>query len=640
MNRISYKMRIYWLVTFVLMVSSVLADAQEQTKSNVSSLIPLPIVQGWVDNEHFLLQRKTEGSLPSEVVLVEANTGKETLAPSMSSEKQKSNENLIAFTRGNDLYLSHPVRKKETRVTVDGTDEILNGSVSWVYMEEIFRPRAYWWSPDNKQLAFFRFDDSKVPVFMITDASGKSETIVKQHYPKAGDVNPSVKIGVVNTQGAPIVWADFDEHSDQYFGKPVWRPDGSSLLVERLNRGQDSLSIYEIDIENGRKRLIFQESQRTWIDLGKLNRIRFLKNKGRFIIQSDKTGWNHLYLFESGGKLIKQVTQGDYAVKDIVFIDEKKEIIFFTCRKDNVTNVDLYQIGFDGRNQKRISFGNYSFDVTSVSPSGKYFILQYSNIFSPARMVLVNNQGRIIKELGDAKGADFNLASFRKEEIVWVKSEDNNFDLPMRIIWPQSMQLNRKYRVSISIYGGPGSHLVNNNWNPFSYNLIDSVIYVNMDHRGSGLFGKKGMDYLHRRLGYWEMKDYIQCVKWLIANAQADPTQIEIQGSSYGGYLTCLALTYGADFFTAGSAWAPVTDWHFYDTHYTERYMDTPKENPEGYKNSSVLTYANKLKGRLQIAHGMIDDNVHLQNSIHLIDTLQKLGKKFEMMFYPYRKHR
>ena len=257
-------------------------------------------------------------------------------------------------------------------------------------------------------------------------------------------------------------------------------------------------------------------------------------------------------------------------------------------------------------------------------------------------MTLVDNKGKIIKEIGDSKAEAFDKTDLATTELLRVKSDDNLYDLPMKVTWPKNMDKNKKYPVLISIYGGPNAGTCWDSWTlngAQQFYAKEGLIQVVMDHRASGHFGKEGVNYMYRNLGYWEMKDYSTMVKWLVANGSADPTKICITGFSYGGYMTCYALTYGSDVFTHGMAGGSVTDWSFYDTHYTERYMDTPAENPEGYKNSSVLNYVDKYKGELQIVHGLMDDNVHIQNSINLISKLQDGKKDFEFMEYSGGRH-
>ena len=640
---------------------------------------PLPQVIEWVDESHVVIRK--DGRL----YLIDGKTGKESdyIAPTvnkgnievkpeivtkgtdlylrkntediqLTNDKDKENNptlspdgNYLAYSRKNNLYAVNLSTKKETQLTTDGTDLILNGYSSWVYMEEILgratQHKAFWWSPDSKRIAYFHSDDTKVPVFTITGEAGLHGTIEQERYPKVGDPNPEVKVGIVSPDGGATVWADFNASDDQYFGMPYWRPDGSSLLVQWMNRLQDKLIVYDVNVATGNKTPFYTEQQKTWIDLDNNDRITFLKNGKGFILNSDATGWKHLYYYDMSGKLINAVTSGMYTVTDMNYIDEKNGIVYFTARsRENTATRDYYRVNLDGKKLQRLTFGNYNHAFINASPNREYFVTSYNNSSTPTKMTLVNNKGKIVKELADAKGADFDTYNLAKTEIVRVKSDDGLYDLPMKITWPLNMQPGKKYPVLISVYGGPDAGTVSDNFQLTGnqqWYAKEGLIQVAMDHRASGHFGKEGVNYMYHNLGYWEMKDYSTMVKYLIANGSADPTKICITGFSYGGYMSCLALTYGSDVFTYGMAGGSVTDWTLYDSHYTERFMGTPANNPEGYKTSSVLNYVDRYKGGLQIVHGVIDDNVHMQNSLQLVGKLQEAKKDFEFMIYPGGRH-
>jgi dipeptidyl-peptidase 4 len=561
--------------------------------------------------------------------------------PTLSPDNQ-----YVAFTRNNNLYTINLASKKETQLTFDGTDVILNGYASWVYYEEILgrasRYKSFWWSPDSKKIAYMRMDERMVPMFPIYSEEGQHGFIEQTRYPKAGDKNPEVKVGVVNADGGNTIWADFNEKDDQYFGLPYWKPDGSALWIQWAPRSQENLKIYEMNLTDGSKKEVYDEQQKTWVTLEGNSRISFLKNGKQFILESDASGWDHLYLHDMTGKRINAITSGNYRVTAVNLVDEKNQIVYFTCRKDNSARYDLYKVKFDGTGLTRLSFGDYTHRNIQLSPNGTYFITTYSNTSTPDVMALVNNKGKVIKELGNAKGDDFTTTSLATTELLRVKSEDGKYDLPLRIVWPANYDKNKKYPLLISIYGGPDAGTVYDGWQlnmQQQWYAKEGLIQVAMDHRASGHFGKEGVNYMHRNLGYWEMKDWITIVKWLIGNASVDKNKVCISGFSYGGYMTCYALTYGADYFTHGLAGGSVTDWSLYDTHYTERFMDTPAENPEGYKSSSVYSYLDKYKGLLRIYHGTMDDNVHVQNSLQLVKKLQEKKKHFEFMLYPGGRH-
>lgn len=651
----------------------------QYAKSDFTGIIqPLPVVLQWTDARHFILATKDKVRFS-----VDAATGAETpldttikteaaasaaydkdndlfikingVEIKLTNDKDKENNptmspdgQYVAFTKNNDLYTININTKKENRLTTDGSAVILNGYSSWVYMEEILgratHYRAFWWSPNSKQLAFFRSDDSKVPVFVITNAKGLHGEVENTHYPKVGDANPAVKVGIVAATGGDVVWTKIDEKADQYFGLPYWTPDGSALLVQWMPRSQEELKIYSVDPATGVLKDFYTEQQKTWValdDEGK--RIHFLKNGKGFVLMSDKTGWKHLYYYDMTGKLINPITTGKFTVTDLELVDEKNNLVYFSARgKENTARMDLYRVQLNGKNLQRLTFGDYNHNNISLSPDGNYFITTYSNVATPTKMTLLTNKGKVIKELADGKGpqfADYNLAT---TEMIRVKSDDGLYELPMKVTWPLKMDPNKKYPVLISIYGGPDAGTCWDSWALNGQQQLlakEGLIQVVMDHRASGQFGKEGVNYMHRDLGHWELVDYGTMVKWLIANKQADASKICITGFSYGGYMSCLAVTKAANIFTHAMAGGPVTDWTLYDSHYTERLMDLPSENPEGYQSSSVLNFVNQYKGRLQIVHGEIDDNVHMQNSVQLINKLEDAKKDFEMMIYPGGRH-
>ena len=554
----------------------------------------------------------------------------------------------IAFTRKNDLYTLRLADNKETRLTFDGSDLILNGYASWVYMEEILGRssayRAFWWSPNSKHLAFFRADDSEVPLFTITDAPGQGGYVETLHYPKPGNPIPKVKTGIVSPDGGTVVWAKTDDTQEFYFALPYWRPDSKALWLQWCNREQNHLKILETNIATGELILLYEEAvPESWIDIDSEPRIRFLESGKGFLLTSDKSGWRNLYLHDMEGKLINPVAEGKFSVLNVPRIDEKEKVVFFTCYKDNIACEDLYRVGLDGKKYQRLTFGEYSHRV-SISPNGKYFVTTYSNTTTPPKVSLYTTQGKFVCEVQDTKTDNLELYERPIAEFITLKSEDGKFDLPMRVIWPINMEPGKKYPLAVNIYGGPRSIGVRVGWSDFFGGIThqyakEGLIQVWIDHRGAGHSGKAGSNYMYKNLGYWEMKDYSHCVKWLIQNKQADPSKVFITGFSYGGYITSYALTYGADTFTHGIAGGSVTDWLLYDATYTERFMNTPQNNPEGYKRSAVLPYVKQLKGKLLLTHGLRDENVHIQNTWQLVNQLQEQNKEFELMVYPESRH-
>lgn len=665
------------MALFILSTDAANAQTQKLTYEQAWNQSPsltkkISAFEGWADPNHYIERsnnqlfkvnvktgKKESYSYPvntstnvfvkdKDVFIQYPNSPAKQLTQSPEVEEQNPtlspDGKFVAFTRKSDLYGLEIASGKEIRYTTDGTDVIYNGWSSWVYYEEILgRPtnyRAFWWSPDSKEIAFMRFDDTKVPMFPIYVSKGQHGYLEETRYPKAGDPNPEVKVGFVKAEGSPIVWADFNEKDDQYFGQPYWSFDSKSIMVQWMNRDQTNLKFYAVNPSNGQKSEIYNEEQPTWINLDHDERITYLADNKHYILKSDKTGWAHYYLYTLDGKLVNPITSGDWQVTSIERIDEKGKVLYFTARKENSATRDLYRIGFDGKDMKRLTFGDYTHNVL-VSPDGKYFITNYSNIHTPNKVALVDNKGKVVKELADSKADDFANYKVAKREYLTIPSDDGKFNLPLIITYPTDFDETKQYPVIMSIYGGPDAGSVRNTWKGVSgeYWSQEGIIQIEADHRASGHFGKQGVAWMHRNLGNWELVDYITVAKWLKAKPWVAKDKLLITGHSYGGYMTCLALTKGAEYFNYGIAGAPVTGWELYDTHYTERWMDTPQQNPEGYKNGSILPYVDQYKGRLRIMHGDMDDNVHMQNTIQLVDALTDRAVPFELMIYPGSRH-
>ncbi len=661
--------------------SPTLAQTQELTKEQILNrdfgeiVNPMPRILTWTDGTTFVMAKPENGEYT--YVQVNAETGEEEsysrsqqtasrvavrngdiyytngdsdqqLTKTEADEKNPTlspDKSKVAFTRAHDLYVIDIETGNEERITNDGSDVIYNGWSSWVYMEEILgrstQHKAFWWSPDSKKIAFMRFDDSPVRIFPLHSVEDSYGTLIEQRYPKAGFENPKVKIGVANLANNSIAWADYNQNDDQYFGMPYWTPQGNRLWTQWMNRDQDSLIIHEINLQDGSKTEIYSETQETWIDLDSGDRLTFLEDNAGFLMMSDKTGWMHIYHYDMQGSLVNQITSGEWTVSDIEHIGQNEGELYFSARKENSARSDLYKVNLDGSNMQRLTFGEYSHN-TSVSPNGAYFVTTYSNVSTPPKMHLMNGDGEKMKLLGDSKGSKFDNYNLASTELLRVKTEDG-FDLPVSVTWPMNIDESKKYPVLISIYGGPGSTGVMDRWGGLGLNQWwgnEGLIQITIDHRGSGHFGKEGMNYMHRDLGRWEIADYTTAMQYLIDNYEfIDADRIGITGFSYGGYVTSLALTKGADLFDFGLAGGSVTDWHLYDTHYTERYMDRPQDNEEGYKSSSVMTYVDDYEGHLLIVHGSMDDNVHMQNSLQLVSALESAGKDFEFIPYMGGKH-
>lgn len=638
-------------------VSLVMIPAAGQIQTDPDLEKPLPRITEWKDNSHYVMVEYGQKPGESQTYLVDARSGKkksytETALP-VNGRRAKApvqekifkvspDGKQVAFVRDNDLYTLDIASGKETRYTDDGSDDILNGRASWVYYEEILgrdsKYAAFWWSPDSRYLAFYRFDDSEVPVFPIYNSMGQHGYVENTHYPKAGDPNPKVKIGVVDVAAGSVTWADFNPDEDQYFGTPFWCPDGSGLLVQWMPREQNELRLYELNPASGASKAIYDEKYPTWIDW--IEDLTWVHDG--FLIVRDGDGWEQIYYYGNDGTPKGKLTAGNNWKTKILKVDEAKKLVYYQSCGELSTRTDLYRVRLDGTRQQRLTFGDYTHDKFLISPDGSYVITTYANVTTPPRIALIDTRNGKHRDIADSKGPKLDEANLKYKDMVWLTTKDG-FRLPGCISWPKDMKEGVKYPVVMQIYGGPNSPSVKEYWSSPRFLNSDSLIRISVDHRGSGHCGKKGMDYMHRHLGKWEMNDYIEWVEWLRQQPYVDPERIMISGGSYGGYMAAMGVTYGAGYFQYAISQYPVVDWTLYDSHYTERYMDRPQDNPEGYKEASVLTYVDRYqskgKSMLYLEHGLMDDNVHVQNTFQLVDALQKQEKQFWLMTYPNERH-
>ena len=563
--------------------------------------------------------------------------------PTLSPDGQ-----FVAFTRKNDLYTINLTSLAETRLTTDGSDLILNGYASWVYWEEIFGRgtafRAFWWSPNSQTLAYMRFDQSGIQMFPLYNADGTHGHLEETRYPKAGDPNPAVQLGFVAPTGGRTTWVDFNPANDHQLGWPKWHPNRHLLYVQWQNRGQDSLIMYAVNPADGSKKPVYTETQKAWISLDEADdRLTFTNNGQDMIIMSDQSGWKQYALYSADGQFKNHITQGNFTVQQVVAFDEKNKTLYLQVRGlDNSARVDLVSVGTDGKNFKRLTFEGYNHGRFRLSPNFKYFVTTYSNINTPTAMAVIDTKGKKLYDLGSMASTTMQQYALPKQELIRIKSADGKYDLPALITWPINYEPGKKYPMLVSIYGGPDATQVMDQWGwngQRQWLAQEGLLQVSFDNRASGHFGKAAIAEIHRQLGILEIEDFKHMAQHFIKQGVADPERICITGFSFGGYMSCMALTYGADVFTNGMAGGSVTDWPLYDSHYTERYMDTPQENPEGYKKTSAMTYADRYKGMLQLVHGTMDDTVHMQYTIQLVGALQDKGKTFELMLYPNGRH-
>ena len=551
-----------------------------------------------------------------------------------------------AFTRDNDLWVRSLPDSTETRLTFDGSELILNGYASWVYYEEIFgrasRYKAFWWSPDSKRLGFYRFDNSSVPMFPIYSPFGQDGKLLQTRYPKAGESNPSVRIGIVEARpGAQTVWADFEETPEQYFGTPFWGADSRELYVSREPRRQNTLDLFAVSVTDGSRRHVYHEEYPTWVEW--ITGMIF-KEKGLYMARNFETGWEQIYFLGYDGTL-KRLTEGENWDISLLKVDEKKGDIWFMAKRDNRLHTTLYRLDKKGR-ITALTDPELNAAGVRISEDGKTFRAMLSNGRTPAK----NIEGRMdkydVREVADERPARIGAPSaspMTPPQII--KIENDGFDLYGAMTLPRDFDPSRKYPVIMLVYGGPGTPYVRDSWgggNRWCYE--HGVIHIAVDPRSSGENGRRGMDQAFRQMTVIELQDYVAWAKWLQALPYVDGSRIGVNGFSFGGTTTSMLVLRFPQYFRCGIAGGGVYDWHLYDSHYTERFMDTPQANPEGYATASVMTWVPKvfagdgpkpLPGALCLTHGTGDDNVHFQNTLQLVDALEQAGYQFELRIYP-----
>ena len=551
----------------------------------------------------------------------------------------------LAYTKNKDLYYYDLDSGEETRLTFDATDRIYNGWASWVYMEEILgrgsRYAAFWWSPDAGKIAYLQTDDNPVPLYYLNALETTDGTHGRMEitpYPKPGDANPKVKMGVADLSTGKTTWVKTDADTDQYIAWPSWTPDSRKLMVQILNRDQNDMKFILADVTTGGFTEVYRETRPTWVDF--FEDLYVMKDGSGFIVRSYRDDWYNLYYYGWDGSLKSRITDFDWKVTELVRVDEARKEVYFNGTGPDPLENHLYRVRLDGTQLLQVTSGE-GYHTATVSPGGSWFVDTWSSLGEPGGIKLIDRKGKAVRTIYSEEIPVYDASKHQKTELVRIKTSDGLFDMPALITFPVNFDPSGKYPVIFTIYGGPDAGSIRNRWQGLQprWYAENGIVTISVDHRGSGTFGKKGLDYMHRSLGKWEISDYSDAVKWLRQQSWADASRMGITGGSYGGYVTCMALTSGSDYWTHGIADYSVTDWRLYDNVYTERYMDTPEDNPEGYEKGSAITYAGNLKGNLLIRHGDMDDNVHMQNSIWLITTLQDLNKPFEMMIYPGERH-
>ncbi len=560
----------------------------------------------------------------------------------------------VAFVRGHDLYTVDVGHGAETRLTGDGSDTVLNGTPSWVYWEEILdhRDAAYWWSPDSRTLAFLRTDESGVDVAVFPDYRPAAPRVERQRYPKAGDRNPIVRVGLVAAAGGPAVFVPGEAMPYEYVVGVTWLPDGKRVAVQVTNRMQDRLDLYLVDRATGEASRILTEHDDGWVDQHEL---QFLDGGKRFVWSSERDGHTHLYLYDDAGKLLNRITEGDWSVRGpdsfygealgSAFVDEAHGRVYFTALAKSPVERQLYRVGLDGRGMERVSKEDGVHRVTFNAGRSAYVDAASAHC-TPPSLTLHDGDGARRAVLGAAAEDLEARLDWQCPELLTVPADDG-FPLPVRLVKPKRLEPGRRYPVILYLYGGPSAPTVKDAWNysfaensPFDQILVrEGFVVMSVDPRSATGISKTLENLVARKAwGDVELKDFLAGVRWVKAQPWADPERVGVWGWSGGGTSTLMLMTRSQEF-RAGIAVAPNVDWRFYDSKFTEAYMKTPADNPEGYAETSLVARAKDLHGRLLLVHGTGDDNVHPQHSWAFVEALVQARKPFDLMMYPMRKH-
>ena len=530
----------------------------------------------------------------------------------------------------------------EYQVTTDGKpNEIINGATDWVYEEEFEFSQAFAWSPDGKRIAFYRFDESKVKEYQLTHYGDLYPEQYKYKYPKAGEDNSVIGIYLYDLGLKKIMPVDIGKETDIYIPRIKWTEDPNTLALYRMNRHQNKLELLLADAATGNTKVIYTEESKYYIEIN--DHWHFFNNKKEFLLSSEKDGYRHLYLYNMTGQPVRQLTRGDFDVLDVLGVDEKAGLVYYSSTETSPMDKDICSVTLDGRKKMKLNAkpGGNSADFNKTFT---YYIGRWSDINTPPYIAVYKSNGAEVRMLQDnAKlKAVMTEYQFSKAEFFKFKTEDGT-ELNGLMVKPPDFDPAKKYPVLFTIYGGPGSQTVNNSWGTVSsWNQLwaqHGIIVVSVDNRGTGGRGEEFKKCTYLELGKYETLDQIEAAKYLGTLGYVDKTRIGMWGWSFGGYLTLSCLTKGADYFSFGIAVAPVTNWKYYDNIYTERFMRTPKENNAGYEDNSPVNHAAKLKGKLLLICGMADDNVHPQNSYDMVTALVGADKQFESQFYPNSNH-
>ncbi len=555
---------------------------------------------------------------------------------------------LKAFYQDRNLWLGNADGSNAVPVTTEGSEKARTkyGSASWVYGEELDQNTAMWWSSDNNLLAYYGFDESKVPDFYLQmDQTKLYSTTDIEAFPKPGFPNPIVELFIYDVAGKQRVSIDVRDgkpFTDDVIGHYVynieWTPDGREITLNRTNRKQNIMEHAACAPATGKCRVLIREEWPTgWVENSPAK--EYLADGKRFIWASERTGFRNLYLYDLNGKLITALTRHAFEVGQIVRVDERNKVVYYTARSgDNHMKMQLHRVGLDGKNDRRLTDPSLNHTVIAA-PGAQQFVIVSQTHDQPAVTRLVDRNGKVIAELAKSDMAKFRQLQLQPVELFTFKAADGTTDLHGMLHKPSNFDPSKKYPVLLTVYAGPATNGARETFTlPHPYTEYGFLV-VSLDSRSAAGRGKKFLDAIYQKLGVVEVDDQAAGIKALCARSYVDCSRVGIYGTSYGGYVSAMALLRHPDVFHAASAMSPVTDWRQYDTIYTERYMWIPQENKSGYDAGSAMPYVDKLRGRLMLYYGTADNNVHPNHSMQLIQALQRAGKSFEVQVGPDRGH-
>lgn len=582
------------------------------------------------------------------------NLEKKELHPLSTGGKQSladfsPNSDKVAFVRENNIYIKDLVSGEEKQITTDGKkNNIINGTCDWVYEEEFGFTKGFYWSPDGKRIAYYRFDESKVKEYTLTFYGELYPDLETYKYPKAGEDNSLVDIYIYDLETESSIKVDIGTETDQYIPRIKWTNNTDELSVQRLNRLQNHLDILLVDALSGESHIMYSEDNKYYIDI--TDNLTFLSDNKGFIITSEADGYNHIYLYNMDGTLNRQLTKGNWEVTNVYGYDKKLKVVYFQAAESSPMDREIFKVSLKAKKTKISNM--VGTNSASFSSNFKYYINTFSTISTPPVYSVNMSSGKQVRVIEDNAALREKLGGYEitQPEFFTISTPDitmpdgSEVELNAWKIMPYDFDANKKYPVLLTIYGGPGSQEVTNSWGGFNYMWFqmlaeNGIMVISVDNRGTGARGEEFKKMTYLELGKYETLDYIETAKFMGNLHYVNKDKIGIFGWSYGGFMSSNALFQGADYFSTAIAVAPVTNWRYYDNIYTERFMRTPQENPDGYDHNSPINHVDKLKGNYLLVHGGADDNVHPQNTMDLLSALVKADKQFDFMLYPNKNH-